>query len=69
VLPVCNRRESVVALLDGLKHKPGPASQMRVLRMRGKEAPGRAALHDSAAYVQAQQLLARCDRPPELRLV
>jgi beta-N-acetylhexosaminidase len=69
VLPVCNKRASVIALLDGLKHKPGPASQMRVLRMRGKEAPDRAALQDSAAYAQAQQWLARCTRPPELQLV
>jgi beta-N-acetylhexosaminidase len=69
VLPVCNRRDSVVALLDGLKHKPGPASQMRLLRMRGKEALDRPALQGSAAYAQAQQWLVRCARPPELQLV
>ena len=68
VLPVCNRRESVVALLDGLKSQPGPASQMRVLRMRGKEAPDRAELMASERYRQSRELLARCERPPELTL-
>jgi beta-N-acetylhexosaminidase len=68
VLPVCNRRESVIALLDGLKSSPGPASQMRVLRMRGKEAPSRAELLSSSEYRDSQALLARCGRPPELTL-
>jgi beta-N-acetylhexosaminidase len=68
VLPVCNRRESVIALLDGLKSSPGPASQMRVLRMRGKEAPSRAELLASSEYRDSQALLARCGRPPELTL-
>jgi hypothetical protein len=57
-----------VALLDGLKHKPGPASQMRILRMRGKEAPDWNALISSLAYAECQDWLARCLRPPELQL-
>ncbi|HTQ36454.1 MAG TPA: beta-N-acetylhexosaminidase [Steroidobacteraceae bacterium] len=68
VLPVCNRRDSVIALLDGLKSQPGPASQMRLLRMRGKEAPGRQELMASKKYQQARECLARCERPPELVL-
>jgi beta-N-acetylhexosaminidase len=68
VLPVCNRRASVIELIDGLKSQPGPASQMRVLRMRGREAPGREALHASREYQQAREWLARCGRPPELVL-
>jgi len=68
VLPVCNRRESVVALLDGLKSQPGPASQMRVLRMRGREALAGAALQASPRYRQGLECLARCERPPELTL-
>lgn len=68
VLPVCNRRESVIALLDGLKSSPGPASQMRVLRMRGKEAPQRAQLLASSEYRASLALLERCGRPPELTL-
>lgn len=68
VLPVCNRRESVTQLLDGLKTNPGPASQLRVVRMRGKEAPARAELLASTEYQQCREWLARCERPPELTL-
>jgi beta-N-acetylhexosaminidase len=68
VLPVCNRRASVVELIDGLKSQPGPASQLRVLRMRGREAPDRAALQASAEYQECREWLERCDRPPELVL-
>jgi beta-N-acetylhexosaminidase len=68
VLPVCNRRESVIELIDGLKSQPGPASQLRVLLMRGKEAPDHAALLASREYRECRDWLARCDRPPELTL-
>jgi beta-N-acetylhexosaminidase len=68
VLPVCNRRASVIALLDGLKSRPGPASQMRILRMRGKESPSRAELLASSEYQQCLGWLERCSRPPELTL-
>jgi beta-N-acetylhexosaminidase len=68
VLPVCNRRASVIELIDGLKSLPGPASQMRLLRMRGRDAPDRAALQGSSEYRQGREWLARCGRPPELVL-
>jgi len=68
VLPVCNRRASVIELIDGLKSQPGPASQLRVLRMRGREAPDREALLASREYQQGREWLARCGRPPELVL-
>ncbi|MGC4027661.1 MAG: beta-N-acetylhexosaminidase [Steroidobacteraceae bacterium] len=68
VLPVCNRRASVVQLLDGLTHKPGPAGQMRLVRMRGREMPGRAELARTDEYRASQQCLARCSRVPELNL-
>lgn len=68
VLPVCNRRESVVELLDGLTVLPGPASQIRILRMRGKDAPDRATLLASSGYREAREWLQRCERAPELTL-
>jgi beta-N-acetylhexosaminidase len=68
VLPVCNHRESVLALLDGLRTVPGPASQARIRLMRGREAPGREALMASTRWRQCREWLARCDRPPELTL-
>jgi hypothetical protein len=51
-----------------LKSQPGPASQLRVLLMRGKEAPDHAALLASREYRECRDWLARCDRPPELTL-
>ena len=68
VLPVCNRRSSVVDIIDGLNSLPGPASQMRIRLMRGKDAPGREALLASREYRECREWLARCDRPPELTL-
>lgn len=68
VLPVCNRRDSVMALLDGLRSVPGPASQARVRLMRGREAPGREQLRASVPWLQAREWLVRCGRPPELTL-
>jgi beta-N-acetylhexosaminidase len=68
VLPVCNRRASVIELLQGLTVLPGPASQMRILRMRGRDAPDRAALLASSEYRECREWLQRCDRPPELTL-
>lgn len=68
VLPVCNRRASVVELLDGLRHKPGPASQLRILRMRGRDAVDRQGLTATREYSECRDWLARCERPPELVL-
>jgi beta-N-acetylhexosaminidase len=68
VLPVCNRRASVIELIDGLKSQPGPASQLRILRMRGKDAPDREQLLASADYGACRAWLARCDAPPQLTL-
>ncbi|MDR2209526.1 MAG: beta-N-acetylhexosaminidase, partial [Azoarcus sp.] len=68
VLPVCNRRDNVITLLDRLSIKPGPASQMRVLLMRGREAQSREQLLASAEWSAAQQWLSRCAQAPELKL-
>jgi len=68
VLPVCNRRASVVELIDGLRHKPGPASQLRILRMRGRDSADRQVLAASREYQECRNWLARCERAPELVL-
>ncbi|HMA11786.1 MAG TPA: beta-N-acetylhexosaminidase, partial [Steroidobacteraceae bacterium] len=68
VLPVCNRRASVVELLDGLRTRPGPASQLRILRMRGRDAADRQSLTAMREYQQCRGWLERCARPPELVL-
>ena len=68
ILPVCNDRASVATLLDGLPVKPGPASQMRILRMRGRDGQSREALAASAQHRACREWLSRCARPPELIL-
>jgi beta-N-acetylhexosaminidase len=68
VLPVCNDRKSVTALLDGLREKPGPASQLRLLRMRGRDGLDRQQLQASTHYRDGLEWLARTGRPPELIL-
>lgn len=68
ILPVCNDRQSVVTLLESLPVKPGPASQLRILRMRGRDGQTRQALEASAQYRSCREWLARCARPPELIL-
>jgi beta-N-acetylhexosaminidase len=68
VLPVCNDRGAVSTLLERLDVEPEPVSQLRIVRMRGREALSRAALTASSEWQQAQALLARCATAPELRL-
>ena len=68
VLPVCNQRASVVALLDGLKERPDPASAMRLVRLRGRATADYATLRADARWQQSQQTLARCAAPPSLQL-
>ena len=68
VLPVCNDRAAVSTLLERLEVEPEPASQLRIVRMRGREALSPAALTSSPEWQEAQVLLARCANAPELRL-
>lgn len=69
VLPVCNHRPSVEALLDGLKTVPDAAAAMRRVRLRGApSAPDMQALRASAEYISARAALERCVAPPPLRL-
>ena len=68
ILPVCNDRASVVQLLDGLRVELAPASQLRVVRMRGKGGLSHDALHASSQYPMCQEWLARCAQPPERTL-
>jgi beta-N-acetylhexosaminidase len=68
VLPVCNDRASVVALLDGLEHEIQPSSHLRLVRMRGKAAPEKAALLAGEPWRASQELLARSQAAPSLKL-
>jgi beta-N-acetylhexosaminidase len=68
ILPVCNDRAAVLQLLGGLREKPGPASQLRITRMRGRDGLDRTQLQASSHYRACLDWLARCGRPPELIL-
>lgn len=68
VLPVCNNPAGVVTLLDQLKVEPEPASQLRIVRMRGRESLSREALMASDEWRKSQEALARSVAAPALNL-
>jgi beta-N-acetylhexosaminidase len=67
VLPVCNSRDSVEQLLDGLKFVPDPAAHLRQARLRAHAHPDRAALLASEHWRASRDALERCGRPPALK--
>ena len=68
MLPVCNNRTSVLALLDGLKVEPQPASRLRLVRLHGREHPTREALEATPEWARSQELLTRFATTPALKL-
>ncbi len=68
VLPVCNKRESVIKLLDQLKVEPDASSALRLVRMRGRQQQNRDRLLASQAWQDCQETLRRCEAPPALKL-
>jgi beta-N-acetylhexosaminidase len=67
VLPVCNDRPGVERLLDQFKPQIDPASQVRLIRMRGRKQPGFETLEASAAWRSAREWLIRSAAKPELK--
>ena len=59
MLPVCNSRPGVAAILDGLDHAPNPVSQWRLARLHGREGVDRASLQASAEWRHARHALER----------
>jgi beta-N-acetylhexosaminidase len=69
VLPICNRREDVVAVLQGLPVDVDPALALRLVRLRGRGPKHTLAeLQASAEWRAGRELLARAEAPPSLRL-
>lgn len=67
VLPVCNDRPGVERLLDSLGVAIDPASQLRLVRMRGRRQLDFENLAASDSWQSARQWLARSSAaPPEL---
>jgi len=69
MLPVCNNRPSVMELLDHLEARVQPASSLRLVRLHGRAAPGRAELLASAEWAKARAALAAIEAAPSLTLV
>ena len=69
MLPVCNNRASVTELLDHLDTRAQPASSLRLVRLHGRAAPGRAQLLASAEWSAARAALAQIEAAPSLTLV
>ena len=68
MLPVCNNRASVIALLDGLNVEPEPTSRLRLVRLHGREGVSREALTALPEWARSQELLARVAAAPALKL-
>ena len=68
VLPVCNHRPSVVALLDGLRDPGDAAAALRRVRLRGRGHVSREELLASREWQRCRAALDRCTAPPDLRL-
>jgi len=68
VLPVCNDRAAVVSLLDDLDAEPEPVSQLRIVRMRGRDGVAWDDLSRSTEWREARDALARSAAVPALTL-
>lgn len=68
VLPVCNHRDSVIAVLDGFRPEPDAAASLRRVRLRGRGQSTPESLRATPEWQAAQLALERCLTPPELRL-
>jgi beta-N-acetylhexosaminidase len=68
VLPVCNDRAAVVSLLDDLETEPQPTSQVRIVRMRGRDGLAWDDLTRSLEWREARDALARSAAVPALAL-
>ena len=64
VLPVCNDRPDVERLLQQCEFEIDPASQLRLVRMRGRRHDGFETLRASSAWQSAREWLARSASPP-----
>ena len=68
MLLVCNNRADVRTLLGQLEIEPAPASQLRLVRMRGRDGMSVSALRASVPWQQSRAALARTMAPPALQL-
>jgi len=68
VLPVCNDRAAVLAVLEELAGESDPLSQVRLARLHGRPAPDRYALQQGARWNECRAAIERCRAAPQLQL-
>ena len=68
MLLICNDRPAVVTVLERLATEPAPASQLRIIRMRGRDGRPWRELVESSEWQQAQAALASSAAAPPLSL-
>jgi beta-N-acetylhexosaminidase len=68
MLPVCHDRPGLEALLGGLDVEPEPASQIRLVRLHGRDGKTREQLKTMPEWTISQDMLARCAAAPALDL-
>jgi len=68
VLPVCNDRAAVLAVLEELAGASDPLSQIRLARLHGKPMPDRYELRQSARWLECRAAVDHCRDAPQLRL-
>jgi len=68
MLPVCNDREAVEALLDGLRDEPDPLRGVRLVRLHGRAAPALDELRSARRWSDGVAAAAHSLDVPELRL-
>jgi len=69
MLLICNDRAAVAAVLERLSIEPSPASQLRLIRMRGRAGLPWGELVQSAEWNTAQAALSACAAAPPLTLI
>ena len=65
---VCNNQQSAIDILDKLKRNPDPASQVRLIRMHGRNEITFKHLHDNNEWQKTAAEITSLDKRPELGL-
>jgi len=68
VLPVCNDRAAVLAVLEELAGESDPLSQVRLARLHGRPMPDRYALQQTPRWLECRSAVDHCRDAPQLRL-
>ena len=65
---VCNNQQSAIDILDKLKRDPDPASQVRLMRMHGRNEITYKQLHDNNEWQKTAAEITSLEKRPELGL-